>query len=129
MHLALGLAAAQARRASDVLERLRRLVQNPTQGAELQVVDLQALCVQMLRLLGPELQRRSISGSVSGSAPGILADPVMLEQILHNLVTNAMQALEATATPSPSSSVVLKPVPDQAQAQLLVCDNGPGFAP
>ena len=104
---ALGLAAAQARRASDVLTRLRRLVQDPTQGAVRQEVDLQALCVQMLRLLGPELQRRGISASVSGSAPALWADPVMLEQIVHNLVTNAMQALEGAATPSPTEPAPL----------------------
>ena len=126
---ALGLAAAQARRASDVLMRLRRLVQDPTQSAVLQNVDLQALCAQMLHLLGPELQRRGISASVSGSAPLVWADPVMLEQIVHNLVTNAMQALVGAATPSPSISVALRSVPDQAQVQLLVRDNGPGFAP
>jgi len=126
---ALGLATAQARRASDVLTRLRRLVRDPTQGAVLQDVDLQALCVEMLNLLGPELQRRSITASVSGNAPAIWADPVMLEQIMHNLVTNAMQALEDAATPSPSISVMLQPLPAQAQAQLRVRDNGPGFAP
>jgi len=126
---ALGLAAAQARRASDVLTRLRRLVQDPTQAAVLQDVDLQALCVQMLRLLGPELQRRGISAAVSGSVPALRADPVMLEQIVHNLVTNAMQALEGAATPSPTISLVLQPAPDPAQALLRVRDNGPGFAP
>ena len=126
---ALGLAAAQARRASEVLTRLRRLVQDPTQGAVPQHVDLQALCEQMLRLLGPELQRRGISASVSGSVPALWADPVMLEQIVHNLVTNAMQALESAATPSPAITLVLQPAPDPTQALLRVCDNGPGFAP
>lgn len=126
---ALDLAAAQARRASGVLTRLRRLVQDPTQGAVLQHVDLRALCVQMLSLLGPELQRRGINASVSGSVPALWADPVMLEQIVHNLVTNAMQALESAATPSPTVSVMLQAVPDRALARLLVRDNGPGFAP
>jgi len=126
---ALGLAAAQARRASEVLTRLRRLVQDPTQGAVPQNVDLQALCEQMLRLLGPELERRGISASVSGSVPALWADPVMLEQIVHNLVTNAMQALESAATPSPAISLVLEPAPDPAQALLRVRDNGPGIAP
>jgi signal transduction histidine kinase len=126
---ALQLAAAQARRASDVLARLRRLVQDPTQAAVFQDVDLQALCVQLLHLLGPELQRRGIRASVSGSVPLIRADPVMVEQIVHNLVSNAMQALEDAATPSPSIAVLLQPGPGQAQAQLRVRDNGPGFAP
>jgi len=126
---ALGLAAAQARRASDVLTRLRRLVQDPTRGTAPQHVDLQALCVQMLRLLGPELQRRGISASISGSVPTLWADPVMLEQIVHNLVINAMQALEGEANPSPTIGLLLQPAPDRAQALLLVRDNGPGFAP
>jgi C4-dicarboxylate-specific signal transduction histidine kinase len=61
--------------------------------------------------------------------PILWADPVMLEQIVHNLLTNAMQALEGAATPSPTISLRLQPVPDQAHALLLVRDNGPGFAP
>ncbi len=126
---ALGLAAAQARRASDVLSRLRRLAQDPTRGSVPQHVDIHVLCGQMLYLLGPELQRRGINASVSGSVPTLWADPVMLEQIVHNLVINAMQALEGAATPSPTISLVLQHFPDQAQVLLLVRDNGPGFAP
>lgn len=126
---ALGLAAAQARRASDVLTRLRRLVQDPMQGTVPQIVDLQGLCVQMVRLVGPELQRRGISASVSGSVPALWADPVMLEQIVHNLLTNSMQALEGAATPSPHIVLELQTVPGPSQVQLKVRDNGPGFAP
>jgi two-component system response regulator FixJ len=88
-----------------------------------------ALCQQMLHLLGPELQRRGITASVSGSAPALWADPVMLEQIVHNLVTNAMQALEGAGTPAPCIALLLQPAADQSQALLRVCDNGPGFAP
>lgn len=126
---ALDLAAAQARRASDVLARLRRLVQDPTQGAVPQEVDLHALCEQMLHLLGPELQRRGIRTSIRGSVPPLRADPVMLEQIVHNLLTNAMQALERAAPASPAIALVLEPAPGGAQALLRVRDNGPGFAP
>jgi signal transduction histidine kinase len=126
---ALGLAAAQARRASDVLNRLRRLAQDPTRGTVPQHVDLRALCGQMLHLLGPELQRRGINASVIGSVPALWADPVMLEQIVHNLVINAMQALEGVATPLPTISLVLQTMPDRAQVLLRVRDNGPGFAP
>lgn len=126
---ALGLAAAQARRASEVLTRLRRLVQNPVQRAELQGVDLHTLCVQMLSLLGPELDRRGIQASVNGTVPKVWADPVMLEQIVHNLLTNAMQALEGAATVSPTITLTLQQPADQHHAQLLVRDSGPGIAP
>lgn len=126
---ALDLAASQARRASNVLTRLRRLVQNPMQSVDAQAVDLHALCLQMLDLLRPELQRRGITAAVSGSAPVVWADPVMVEQIIHNLVTNAMQALEGAGSPSPSISLQLQSLPAQSQALLRVRDNGPGFAP
>ena len=126
---ALSLAADQARRASDVLTRLRRLVQDPTRGAALQPVGLQALCSQMLHLLGPELQRRGVTASVSGQVGALHADPVMLEQIVHNLVTNALQALEQAGTPAPRIELRLQPAADPTQAQLRVCDNGPGLAP
>lgn len=126
---ALDLAASQARRASNVLTRLRRLVQNPLQGVDPQAVDLQSLCVQMLDLLRPELQRRGITAAVSGNAPAVWADPVMVEQIIHNLVSNAMQALEAASTPSPCISLDLQSLPQESQALLRVRDNGPGFAP
>jgi signal transduction histidine kinase len=124
---ALALAAAQARRASDVLARLRRLVQDPTHAALPLRLDLHALCTQMLHLLGPELQRRGIAASVSGSVPAAWADPVMVEQIVHNLVTNAMQALVAGAGATPTLTLVLEPL--AGQAGLRVRDNGPGFAP
>lgn len=126
---ALDLAAGQARRASNVLTRLRRLVQNPMQSVDPQALDLHALCLQMLDLLRPELQRRGITAAVSGSAPAVWADPVTVEQIIHNLVTNAMQALEGASTPSPCISLDLQSMPEQSQALLRVRDNGPGFPP
>lgn len=125
---ALGLAATQARRASDVVARLRRLVQDPTDGMALRAVDMQALVVQLLQLMAPELQRRAITARVQGTAPPVWADPVALEQIVHNLVGNAMQALEAAATPAPAITLELQ-AHGNAQARLLVRENGPGIAP
>lgn len=126
---ALDLAAAQARRASDVLARLRRLVQDPAQGAVARRVDLHAACAQMLDLMRPELQRRGIRTSIGGSVPALWVDPVMLEQVVHNLLTNAMQALEDASITAPEIALQLESVPGQALGLLTVRDNGPGFAP
>ncbi len=125
---ALNLAASQARRAAEVVTRLRRLVQDPTRGMQLQAVDLTELAAQMLQLLAPELQRRRIAARLQGSVPPVWADPVALEQIVHNLVSNAVQALEAAATPEPAITLVLQP-DGNSQVRLLVRDNGPGIAP
>ena len=123
---ALGLAALQARRAADVVARLRRLVQDPTRSMALQPVDLQALLTQLLHLLAPELQRQGIHAQVLGKAPAVWADPVALEQVVHNLLGNAMQALQGTH--KPAISLLLRAHGD-LQAQLLVRDNGPGITP
>ena len=89
-------AVQQARRASEVVQRLRRVVERPDPAAGQQSVDLHETVRNALHLLEPELQRRSIRTEVLSALPGVrvLADPVALEQIVHNLVMNALQALE-----------------------------------
>jgi C4-dicarboxylate-specific signal transduction histidine kinase len=51
-----------------------------------------------LHLLEPELRRRSIAVQVDAPAdlPAVRAEPVALQQIIHNLVMNALQAMEQT---------------------------------
>jgi C4-dicarboxylate-specific signal transduction histidine kinase len=129
---ALELAAAQARRAADVLTRLRRLVEHPEAMAALQAVRLEATAAALLALLAPELRRRGVRTEVAGHAPPVWADPVALEQIIHNLVTNALQALEDAPPPAPETArIVLQVQTDAAarRARLVVRDNGPGIAP
>lgn len=126
---ALELAAAQARRAADVLARLRRLVERPGAAATLQPVQLEATAAALVSLLAPELQRRGVQAHLSGQAPAAWADPVALEQIVLNLLTNALQALEG-APPAVPARIELQVQADAAAARvrLVVRDNGPGIA-
>jgi C4-dicarboxylate-specific signal transduction histidine kinase len=55
------------------------------------------------------------------------ADPVALEQIVHNLVLNALQAMEAV--PAAARRLVFTASRDGERVQLIVRDTGPGFAP
>lgn len=56
----------------------------------------------------------------------IYADSGFLEQILVNLIRNAVQAMEEAQTPSPTVRVGLRQEPDGA-CLLYVADNGPGI--
>jgi C4-dicarboxylate-specific signal transduction histidine kinase len=48
-----------------------------------------------LYLLEPECQRRGVAPVIEAPQPvSVLAEPVALEQIIHNLLMNALQALE-----------------------------------
>lgn len=120
-------AATQARRAADVLARLRRLVEAKTAEPIREPVPLAAATRQVIDLLGPQLRHRGIVTSVEGPDVAVSADPVALEQIVHNLVNNAMQALEAV--PVVERGLDLK-VEDAGDGVLLaVSDTGPGIAP
>ena len=57
----------------------------------------------------------------------IEADRGRVRQILNNLVTNALEALEGVATPLLEISTRLESNADTDYAAVTVCDNGPGF--
>jgi nitrogen fixation/metabolism regulation signal transduction histidine kinase len=55
------------------------------------------------------------------------ADRGRVRQILNNLVTNALEALEGVATPTLEISTQMESGGDASYAVVTVCDNGPGF--
>lgn len=119
-------AATQARRAADVVARLRRLCEAPDKAQPRQAVRLETTVRGMLDLLEPELRRRGIDAALSGQAPPVMADPVALEQIVHNLLGNAMQALEETR--AGERRLRIDVAAGDGRGTLSVCDNGPGMS-
>jgi C4-dicarboxylate-specific signal transduction histidine kinase len=92
---AMAHAVQQAQRAAEVVGRLRRSVEAPEHAADLKAIDLRAAVNSALYLLEPQLQQCSATPVVQAAgAVNVQADPVALEQIIHNLLVNAMQALE-----------------------------------
>jgi len=57
----------------------------------------------------------------------IEADRGRVRQILNNLVTNALEALEGTDSPLLEIATRLETSADATYAAVTVCDNGPGF--
>ncbi len=124
---AMAQAAQQARRASDVVGRLRRALERQGGGGT-QVLDLVALVRNALYLLEPECRRRDVTPEVTAPATlSVRADPVALEQIVHNLLMNALQALEQVPAASRALAVGIGREGDEAF--LRVADSGPGIAP
>ncbi|MCW5635680.1 MAG: two-component sensor histidine kinase [Rubrivivax sp.] len=125
---AMAQAAQQARRAADVLARLRRLVE-PAAGSTPQTVPLAALLDAALDLRQPELERAGVQASARCEPPDlrVTADPVALEQIVHNLIGNAVQALQQVASADRRLELVAEAA--GARGVLTVQDSGPGIAP
>lgn len=119
--------AVQARRAADVVARLRRLIETPDAARTMQPVRLEAALRDAVDLLGPELRRRGIEVTLAGHAPPVNADPVALDQIVHNLLGNAMRALEDV--PAGERRLALTVAREAQRGVLGVRDSGPGLAP
>lgn len=124
---ALDRSVQQARRAGEVVARLRRLVQPADPGAMAQDLSLAAAVLSVLDLLQPQVDALAVHTDLSGLAEAlrVRADPVALEQVVHNLVLNALQALERV--PAGQRRLVLRSGVQGGQVQLQVRDSGPGF--
>ncbi len=125
---AMDQAVAQARRAAEVLARLRRSVEQPNAAQSVQALDLEQTVRNALDLLQPECRRRAVVTEVHIAQPArVLAERVALEQIVHNLLTNALQALELV--PAGERHLAIDIEAAQGMGVLRVADSGPGIAP
>ena len=127
---AMARAVEQARRASTVVGRLRRLVERPELAGQAQPLALATAVQDVLHLLEPEMAQRGVAPTVSVAPdlPAVLAEPVALQQIVHNLLMNALQALDQV--PQAERQLALRLwMPDAAHGALSVRDHGPGVPP
>ena len=121
-------ASEQARRASDVLTRLRRTVERPDAHAERVRVRLTEVVRDALYLLEPQCREHRVTTEiVSDRDVEVLADPVALEQVIHNLATNALHALEQTDANERRLTFTISQT--ETYGELRIADNGPGIAP
>ena len=126
-----GRAALEVTRAADVVNRLRHVLKQPDLGHALRSVSLLGAARNALDLITPELQRLGVKYSVVSSAADITvtAEPVALGQVIHNLLMNALQALQEVRPSERSLVLTLTSTEHQGHksGQLSVQDSGPGI--
>jgi two-component system sensor kinase FixL len=119
----LGRATAQLQRASDIVRRLRSFVQKgeATKTQE----NVSTLLDEAVALLGMRSEGLKITTNASPGLPPVLIDKVEIQQVLINLMRNAVEAM-GTGT---RRELELSAVPTDARhIQISVKDTGPGLA-
>jgi C4-dicarboxylate-specific signal transduction histidine kinase len=124
---AMGQITTQARRASEIIRRLRALVgrQPPSRSA----ADLNHLVREVCSFVEFETAKLEVQISLD-LAPGRIpvdVDLVQIEQVLLNLVRNALDALEEV--PASARALTIRTSLGAADAEVQVEDNGPGIPP
>jgi two-component system, LuxR family, sensor kinase FixL len=123
---ALDDARNEALRAGNIVRRLREFVSRGE--VEKSVVDLPTLIdeASKLALIGAREKGIKVTFDIDVRATPVLVDKVQTQQVLINLIRNAIEAM----TPSPLRELTVSSrAVAQAMVQITVADTGPGVAP
>jgi PAS domain S-box-containing protein len=129
---ALEKTAKQAQRAGQIIHRIRAFVKRsepqrlPAQAQE--IID------DAVDLAGIELRRRNVTIQtyVAQRLPTLMVDPILIEQVVLNLLKNAAEAIDTAQMPSARRNIELRVVPrhtpeDGGVIEFSVTDQGPGL--
>ncbi|ALZ75774.1 ATP-binding protein [Rheinheimera sp. F8] len=92
-----------------------------------QPVDINKLVLDAVGLVHHQCQRQGVKVRLQlpEVPPQVLGDPIQLEQVLVNLLTNALQAMQQQTDAALAVAVKTQ----ETQVQILLKDQGPGIEP
>lgn len=124
---ALKLAVAQASRAGEIIKRLRALVSK--RAIEARLIDINQVVGNCMFLAEYDLRERGIEvvQLLSGYSIPVMADSIQLEQVVLNLLSNAMDALKDE--PMMKRHVIVHTRREGKKGILEVRDTGRGISP
>ena len=129
---ALEKTSRQAQRAGQIIHRIRQFVKRSE--PQRQPARVRDIIDAVLELAVFEMKRRrvTLNSTVANRLPTIMADPILIEQVLLNLLKNAAEAIDSGQTPQSRRHIDLRVqqrhIEDQGEVvEFSVTDGGPGM--
>ena len=112
-----------ARRAADIIDRVRSLYQKGS--SELESIEVNAAIGEMVLMLQNEANRHSVTvrADLAEGLPAVMADRVQLQQVLLNLMLNGIEAIRDTT----GELSIKSQLAEDGQLLISVTDTGVGL--
>jgi PAS domain S-box-containing protein len=130
---ALEKTAHQAQRAGQIIQRIRTFVKRSEPNRT--PSDVVSMVAEAVELAGIEMRRRQVrlTQVVAARLPALNVDPILIEQVLVNLMRNAAESIDLAQRPLTHRDVELKVLPRHEEGhpviEFSVTDTGRGLAP
>jgi len=129
---ALQKTARQAERAGQIIHRIRNFVKRSE--PQRQPAQARQIVEDAVELAGIELRRRNVAihTYVAQRLPTLMVDPILIEQVVLNLLKNAAEAIDNAQLPAARRHIELRVVPrhtpeEGGVIEFSVTDMGPGL--
>ena len=122
---ALGLAAQQSLRSGEIIRRLRAFVSRGAVARQPEAVSRLVEEASALALVGSRHRGVEVRLSVPADLPPVLADRVQVQQVLLNLIRNAVEAMDGQER----RRLSIAATQEGPMIAFSVTDTGPGVAP
>ena len=113
-----------SRSADETMQRIRALFRRDT--FERKEASISEVLGESVRLVQEDSSKRhvAIESEIGEELPKISVDPIQVQEVLINLITNAIEAMEGSAR---DPRLIIRATADRRQMLIQVIDNGPGL--
>ena len=119
-------AGRQAERAAEIIKRLRRFIKKDEIERRLEPINTVVEEAAALALIGASNRNIELIFSLEDALPPVLMDRIEVQQVVLNILRNAIEAFEGTGERKIRISIRAA-APHQVEVDIR--DNGPGLAP
>jgi signal transduction histidine kinase len=126
---ALSLIVKEGNRAGEVVERVRALIKKVP--ARKDAVAIDDAILEVIALTRAEAANNSVSvrTQFAEGLPRVQGDRVQLQQVMVNLIVNAIQAMSGVGEGARELQISIDAVPSEGGLRVEVRDTGPGLSP